>query len=176
MRSKHTCPSTSEAGETQREQTINMDSSMNGGANPPQPENRGGFRRRRRRRGGKGQQGHSQNQPQGASQGQGQPNGGPRRQQQNGMNGQPRHQNKGGGQQNRRNRNRRGGGPAFFGPMDHSYRASGNGNMNDNRGNLVQNARYRGRGTPNGSPPEVEFAPLPFREDAPTRIFFFVDD
>lgn len=72
----------------------------------------------------------------------------------------------GGGNQNRnRNRNNRGQrrGPAFVGPMDHSYRAqNGQGSQGD---------RFR-----NGAAPVANMEPLRQREDAPTRIFAFVDD
>lgn len=149
-----------------------MDSSMNGGSNQPQPGNRGGFRRRRRRRGGpKGQPGLGQSQGQGPNQGQ---NSGPGQQHQGRISNQPRHQHA--GRHSRRNRNRRGSG-AFVGPMDHSYRTGANGNINDNRGNMIHNnGRFRGQDSQNGGAQEPAFEPLPLREDAPTRIFCFVDD
>jgi hypothetical protein len=70
----------------------------------------------------------------------------------------------GGGGQNR-NRNNRGQrrGQAFVGPMDHSYR-------NQNGGG-TQGDRFR-----NGAAPVANMEPLRQREDAPTRIFAFVDD
>lgn len=74
----------------------------------------------------------------------------------------------GGGSNRGRNRNRgqrRGG--VFVGPMDHSYRNQGNG-AGGNQG------RYRnGFG---GGQVAGDLEPLPPREDAPTRIFAFVDD
>ena len=58
-------------------------------------------------------------------------------------------------------------GPAFVGPMDHSYRNAQNGNG----GNQFR----RGGLTPQFfQHPDIE--PLPAREDAATRIFAFVDD
>jgi hypothetical protein len=71
----------------------------------------------------------------------------------------------GGGQGRNRNRNNRGQrrGPAFVGPMDHSYR-------NQNGGG-TQGDRFR-----NGAAPVANMEPLRQREDAPTRIFAFVDD
>jgi len=71
----------------------------------------------------------------------------------------------GGGQNRNRNRNNRGQrrGPAFVGPMDHSYR-------NQNGGGS-QGDRFR-----NGAAPVANMEPLRQREDAPTRIFAFVDD
>ncbi len=71
----------------------------------------------------------------------------------------------GGGNQNRgRNRNRgQRRSPAFVGPMDHSYRTqNGQGGQGD---------RFR-----NGAAPVANMEPLRQREDAPTRIFAFVDD
>jgi CheY-like chemotaxis protein len=72
----------------------------------------------------------------------------------------------GGGQhrQNRGNRGQRRGGAAFVGPMDHSYRNQGNGAGQ-------QGARFH-----NGSQPTPNLEPLNQREDAPTRIFAFIDD
>ena len=72
------------------------------------------------------------------------------------------------GGQNRQNRNnrgqRRGGGSAFVGPMDHSYRNQGNGSGG-------QGARFH-----NGAQATPNMEPLTQRQDAPTRIFAFVDD
>lgn len=86
-------------------------------------------------------------------------------QNQNGPNNNPRQ----GGQdrQNRNNRGggqRRGGGPSFVGPMDHSYRNQGNGSGQ-------QGARFH-----NGAQATPNMEPLVQREDAPTRIFAFIDD
>jgi hypothetical protein len=71
----------------------------------------------------------------------------------------------GGSNRNRNNRNRgqrRGG--VFVGPMDHSYR----------NGAASGQARFRnGLG---GGQAAGDLEPLPPREDAPTRIFAFVDD
>ncbi len=72
------------------------------------------------------------------------------------------------GGQNRQNRNNRGGprrgGSAFVGPMDHSYRNQGN-------GSAVQGARFH-----NGAQATPNMEPLTQRQDAPTRIFAFVED
>ncbi len=68
----------------------------------------------------------------------------------------------GGGHRNRNNRGQRRS-PAFVGPMDHSYR-----NQNGGGG---QGDRFR-----NGAAPTANMEPLRQREDAPTRIFAFVDD
>jgi CheY-like chemotaxis protein len=66
---------------------------------------------------------------------------------------------------NNRNRGQRRGGGVFVGPMDHSYR---------NQGNGAGSGRFRnGFGA---TPVAGELEPLPPREDAPTRIFAFVDD
>jgi CheY-like chemotaxis protein len=59
--------------------------------------------------------------------------------------------------------------------MDHSYRAA-NGNVSDGPPSTIE---YRnGNVHPNGFHPEavVEAPPVPVREDAPTRIFCFIDD
>jgi hypothetical protein len=67
----------------------------------------------------------------------------------------------GGSRQNRGRGQRRS--AAFVGPMDHSYRnQNGQGNQGD---------RFR-----NGAAPVANMEPLRQREDAPTRIFAFVDD
>lgn len=69
--------------------------------------------------------------------------------------------------ENRQNRNNRGprrGGPAFVGPMDHSYRSQGNGTS-------AQGARFH-----NGVQATPNMEPLIQRVDAPTRIFAFVED
>jgi CheY-like chemotaxis protein len=85
---------------------------------------------------------------------------------QNNQNG-PGNQGRHGGQnrQNRNNRGQRRGGSGFVGPMDHSYRNQGN------NGNSVQGARFH-----NGAQATPNMEPLTQRQDAPTRIFAFVDD
>jgi CheY-like chemotaxis protein len=115
---------------------------MNEGTNQPQqPRQHRKSRRRRRNFGGqnRGQQNNQNNQ------------GGPG----------------GGGGQHRQNRGQRGqrrGGPAFVGPMDHSYRNQGNGAGQ-------QGARFH-----NGAQATPNMDPVNQREDAPTRIFAFIDD
>jgi CheY-like chemotaxis protein len=79
----------------------------------------------------------------------------------------PGGQGGGGGGQNRQNRGPRGprrGGTAFVGPMDHSYRNQGNGAGQ-------QGARFH-----NGVQATPNMEPLNQRENAPTRIFAFIDD
>ena len=76
--------------------------------------------------------------------------------------------NQGGQNRNRNNRNRgqrRGG--VFVGPMDHSYL---------NQGNGAGGGQGRFRNGLGGGQRTSELEPLPPREDAPTRIFAFVDD
>jgi len=90
--------------------------------------------------------------------------GGQNRGQQNNQN---NHGSQGGGggqhRQNRGNRGQRRGGQTFVGPMDHSYRnQNGAGN---------QGARFH-----NGAQPTPNMDPVNQREDAPTRIFAFIDD
>ena len=85
-------------------------------------------------------------------------------QSQGGQQNQGRH---GGSNRNRNNRSRgqrRGG--VFVGPMDHSYRNQGNGAGGPGR-------FHNGLGS---TQPAGDLDPLPPREDAPTRIFAFVDD
>ena len=120
---------------------------MNEGFNQPQnPANR---RPRRRKRS------FGSNQSQGGQQGQGQ---GPGR--------------SGGGQnrnnRNRNNRNNRGQrrSSVFVGPMDHSYRTQ-------NGAGPSQGRFHNGYGSGQGS---GELEPLHQREDAPTKIYAFVDD
>ena len=74
----------------------------------------------------------------------------------------------GGGNRNRNNRNRgqRRSNAQFVGPMDHSYRNQGNG----------AGGQGRFRNGFGGGQTASELEPLPPREDAPTRIFAFVDD
>jgi CheY-like chemotaxis protein len=70
----------------------------------------------------------------------------------------------GGHRQNRGQRGQRRGGGSFVGPMDHSYRNQGNGAGQ-------QGARFH-----NGAQATPNMEPLNQREDAPTRIFAFIDD
>ena len=68
----------------------------------------------------------------------------------------------------------------FVGPMDHSYRVA-NGNVADAPPSTIQlaNGGSNGNGNGNGNYyPEVYVPapPQPVREDAPTRIFCFIDD
>jgi CheY-like chemotaxis protein len=139
----------------------------------PQGQPQGHRRRRRRRKGAKGQpnapqangQANQQNQPpQGqkpkySNQG--------RQYQKNGS---------GGGQGGGRRKNKQRRQQVFVGPMDHSYRVA-NGNIADGPPSTIE---YRnGNGNPNGYHPTeavVETPPVPVREDAPTRIFCFIDD
>uniref|UniRef100_A0A7V4XRH3 Response regulator n=1 Tax=Acidobacterium capsulatum TaxID=33075 RepID=A0A7V4XRH3_9BACT len=156
------------------------DNSASGQQNAPSHSSR---RRRRRKKSKGGQQnGQPQNagQNQGQSQGQGsqQASGGqpPRKQkkffqkQQNPGNG---YGNGGGKQRKQKQRKQQ---PSFVGPMDHSYRAA-NGNVADGPPSTMD---FRSNGGPNGniasyadSPYE---APVSMRQDAPTRIFCFIDD
>jgi CheY-like chemotaxis protein len=84
--------------------------------------------------------------------------------------GQQNNPNNSGGQgggphrQNRGQRGQRRGGSAFVGPMDHSYRNQGNGAGQ-------QGARFH-----NGAQATPNMEPLNQRENAPTRIFAFIDD
>jgi hypothetical protein len=136
---------------------------------PPQ----GHRRRRRRRKGTKGQPNSPQANGQASQQTQ-QPQG-----QKPKYSNQNRQYQKSGGGGNgqgggrRKNKQRRQ--QVFVGPMDHSYRIA-NGNIADGPPSTIE---YRnGNGHPNGFHQEavVEAPPAPVREDAPTRIFCFIDD
>jgi hypothetical protein len=82
----------------------------------------------------------------------------------------------GGGQhQGGKRRNRQKGPREFVGPMDHSYRAM-NGNVADGPPSTIQlgNGNHHGGGY---HPELYAAAPAPpVREDAPTRIFCFIED
>jgi len=139
----------------------------------PQGQPQGHRRRRRKRKGAKGQP----NSPQanGQTSQQNQPQSGQK----------PKYSNQGRQFQKSGSGNGQGGGPrrknkqrrqqVFVGPMDHSYRTA-NGNVADSPPSTIE---YRGgNGHPNGFHPmeaAVE-APVAVREDAPTRIFCFIDD
>jgi|SRR5215471_3163307 len=134
----------------------------------PQGQPQGHRRRRRRRKGAKGQPNSPQANSQ-ASQNQ-QPG-----QKQKFSNQNRQYQKNGNGQGGGRRKNKQRRQQAFVGPMDHSYR-SANGNVSDGPPSTIE---YRnGNVHPNGFHPEaiVEAPPVPVREDAPTRIFCFIDD
>lgn len=156
-------------------------------ANQGQNPGQGGHRRRRRRKRNKGahasSQGQGQPQPQAQNQqAHSQPQGHkqkppkpqPSTQQRffkNG-NGQPQQGSGGGGRRRNRQRRER----VFVGPMDHSYRGV-NGNVADAPPSTIE---YRnGNANGNGHYENVaawEPPPPPIREDAPTRIFLFIED
>jgi len=145
----------------------------------PSSQNNGQGRRRRRRRKGKG-----------AAQANGQgPQPGQQAQQNNGhqspkqkAGGQNRfYQKNGNGQGNggggrRKNKQRRQ--QVFVGPMDHSYRIA-NGNIADSPPSTIE-LRNGNIGNGNGYSNEPlamwEPPPAPIREDAPTHIYFFIED
>lgn len=167
------------APEAQPSQQGQASSSQNGGQ---------GRRRRRRRKGGK-----SGAQPNGQG---GQPTqpGQQAVQQNNGHQGQKQksapqnrfHQKNGGGQpqgngggQRRKNKQRRQ--QVFVGPMDHSYRTA-NGNIAETSPSTIElrNGNVNGYGNGNGYGGESlamwEPPAAPIREDAPTHIYFFIED
>lgn len=136
----------------------------------PQGQPQGHRRRRRRRKGAKGQP----NSPQPNGQGN-QQNGQPQGQKQKYSNQNRQFHKNGGGQGGGRRKNKQRRQQVFVGPMDHSYRVA-NGNIADGPPSTIE---YRnGNSHPNGFHPEavVEAPPAPVREDAPTRIFCFIDD
>ncbi len=147
----------------------------------PQGQNQGHRRRRRRRKGnkspsqanGQAPQQNQQNQPSQSGQGQkAKPSSQVRFFQKNGNgNGQ-----QSGGRRKGKQRKQQ----VFVGPMDHSYRAV-NGNVADappstielRNGNVNGNGNGYGYGNELHAPPEPV---IPIREDAPTRIYFFIED
>ncbi len=149
--------------------------------NQGQNQGGGGHRRRRRRKrnkggaqaGGQGQgQGqHQANQPQAFSQKppKPQPSSQTRFFRNNG-NGQ--HQGGGGRRRNKQRRER-----VFVGPMDHSYRAV-NGNVADSPPSTIEfrNGNVNGNGHYMENVAPWEAPPPPVREDAPTRIYLFIED
>jgi len=88
-----------------------------------------------------------------------------------------------GGGFKRKGKQRERGPRSFVGPMDHSYRAV-NGNFADSPPSTIEaHGNYQGRG---GSPRSyvsdsqpIDYSvgrPIPVAEDAPTKIFFFIED
>lgn len=143
----------------------------------------GGHRRRRRRKRNKGgsaaqaggQPPQSQQQPQPQMQKQKPPKPQPSSQTRffrNNGNGQQQGQGGGGGRRRNKPKRER----VFVGPMDHSYRTV-NGNVADappstiefRNGNVNGNAYYPENTSWDAPPP-------PIREDAPTKILFFIED
>lgn len=170
-------------------------------ANQPQANQngQGGHRRRRRRKrnkGGSGAQNQANGQQPQATGNQPQQNQQPQQQQPQGQkhkhkqpppqqpssqqrffrsHGNGQQQGQGGGGGRRRNKQRRE--RVFVGPMDHSYRAV-NGNVADGPPSTIEyrNVNGNGNGNGNGYYHEAPEAPPPVREDAPTRIYLFIDD
>jgi hypothetical protein len=155
---------------------------------PPQqgqslsPQSNGQGRRRRRRR--KGKSGGAQANGQGAQpgpqanqnnghQGQKHKNGGQTRFYQKNGNGQQPQGNGGGGR--RKNKQRRQ--QVFVGPMDHSYRVA-NGNVAEAPPSTIElrNGNMHGNGYVGEPLATWEPPPAPIREDAPTHIYFFIED
>src|SRR5271170_6736789 len=150
----------------------------------PQGQNQGHRRRRRRRKGNKpAGQANGQSSPQNQSGQQNQPN--------QGQKAKPSSQNRffqkngngqqgGGGRRKGKQRKQQ----VFVGPMDHSYRTV-NGNVADSPPSTIElrNGNVNGGGQSNGygygyanelyAPPEPA---IPIREDAPTRIYCFIED
>ncbi len=146
-----------------------------------------GHRRRRRRR--KGQSGSNAAKGQSPSQGNGQPiqvnaQAAPQQHKQKSSNqgrfapknNNPGNNQNGGGGSRRKGKQRRQ--QVFVGPMDHSYRIA-NGNMADGPPSTIEFRNVNGNSSGNGYHREQitpEPPPVPMREDAPTRIFFFIED
>jgi len=162
-----------------------------GQASPGQPASQGHRRRRRRRKGGSAK---AQNSPQANGQPAVQANGQASPQPSNSANGQsaqPRKQkssnqprftpntnnngNGGNGQGGSRRKGKQRRQQVFVGPMDHSYRIA-NGNMADGPPSTIEfrSVNCNGNGYHAESP--VYEPAVAIREDAPTRIFFFIED
>ena len=138
-----------------------------------------GRRRRRRRKGKSGGQANGQGAQQGqqAQPGNGQPQGQKQKShrfyQKNGG-GQPGNSVHGGGGRRKSKQKRQ---QVFVGPMDHSYRAA-NGNIADSPPSTIEmrNGNLHG-GNYSGEPLAMwEPPPPPISEDAPTNIYFFIED
>jgi len=151
----------------------------------PSSQNNGQARRRRRRRKGKpaaqangqgnqpiqqAQPGNSLQQP-GQQQGYKQRSGGQNRYYQKNGNGSPGN----GGGQRRKGRQKRQ--QVFVGPMDHSYRTA-NGNIAEAPPSTIElrNGNVHGNGYAGEPLAMWEPPPPPIREDAPTHIYFFIED
>ncbi len=159
----------------------------------PQGPNQGHRRRRRRRKSGKpaGQAPQAPQQSQPSPQNAGQQNQGQKSKpssqnrffQKNGGGGHGQQQG-GGGRRKSKPRKQQ----VFVGPMDHSYRTA-NGNIADSppstielrNGNINGNGYSHGNGNGNGygysnEPSITPEPPASMREDAPTRIYCFIED
>lgn len=140
----------------------------------------GGHGRRRRRRRKKNKQAQQQN-PQAQPQNQQQANPGnqaPRKQKnqqkyQRQANPGNSYGNGNGGGGRRKNKQRKQN--TFVGPMDHSYRAA-NGNVADAPPSTIDVRNGTVNGNVGGYMDSLWDNPLPVREDAPTRIYCFIDD
>jgi hypothetical protein len=143
----------------------------------PQGQSQGHRRRRRRRKGNKPPQANGQGPQQGQQnnqQSQGQkakPSSQNRFFQKNG-NGNGQHQGGGGRRKNKPRKQQ-----VFVGPMDHSYRAA-NGNIADSPPSTIEfrNGNINGNSYMNESYAAHDTPPAPVREDAPTRIYCFIED
>jgi hypothetical protein len=76
--------------------------------------------------------------------------------------------------QNAKRKNKQRGPREFVGPMDHSYRAM-NGNVADAPASTIQ-ITSNGHGSYFPELYQAPAPPAPIRHDAPTRIFFFIED
>lgn len=152
-------------------------------ANPQGQNQEGGQGRRRRRRRKKNKQAQQppqQNQQQAQSAHQQQANPGnqqPRKQknqqkfQRQANPGNTYGNQQGGGRRKNKQRKQH----TFVGPMDHSYRAA-NGNVADAPPSTIDVRNGTVNGNIGGYMDTIWDAPLPVREDSPTRIFCFIDD
>jgi CheY-like chemotaxis protein len=162
-------------------------SSPEGQAPQGPPQGQGHRRRRRRRKGGKpAAQATGQNPPQAphnhqnqAGQGQkAKPSSQNRFFQKGGGNGEGQQQGRGGRRKGKQRKQQ-----VFVGPMDHSYRTA-NGNIADSppstielrNGNVNGNGHSHHYGYANEAFSSHEAPAVPVREDAPTKIYCFIED
>ena len=78
----------------------------------------------------------------------------------------------------RKSKQRERGPRGFVGPMDHSYRAA-NGNFADGPASTIDAFGRNGRGSYSGDSQPIDYSigrPIPIPDDAPTRIYFFIED
>jgi len=73
-----------------------------------------------------------------------------------------------------RRKDRQKGPRTFVGPMDHSYRVA-NGNVADTPPSTIP-VHANGNGNGNYYPDSYQSTPAPIREDAPTRIYCYIED
>ena len=147
-------------------------------APPPQGQPQGHRRRRRRRKGGTTNKAQSNPQANGQNSGQQAQPGAPPKQKSSNQgrfyqkNGGGNGNNQGGGGRRKGKQRRQ---QVFVGPMDHSYRVA-NGNLADSPPSTIEFRNVNGNGSGYYAEPAAPEPVAVIREDAPTRIFCFIED